>query len=142
MRTVHQILKEKGPAMYAVGPEDSVLDAIRLMAEKHVGALLVMRGSQLAGIISERDYARKVVLRGRSSADTPVSEIMSTPVLTVTTDASVNDCLELMSEKRVRHLPVVAGDRVLGVLSIGDCVKAVIDDQRHQIEDLERFIRS
>jgi CBS domain-containing protein len=128
--------------MYAVGPEDSVLDAIRLMAEKHVGALLVMRGSQLAGIISERDYARKVVLRGRSSADTPVSEIMSTPVLTVTTDASVNDCLELMSEKRVRHLPVVAGDRVLGVLSIGDCVKAVIDDQRHQIEDLERFIRS
>jgi CBS domain-containing protein len=142
MRTVEQILKEKGPGLYSVGPEAAVLEALRLMAEKHVGALLVMRGTVLVGIFSERDYARKVVLMGRASSDTPVSTIMSSPVLTVTRTHSVNECLELMSDKRIRHLPVVDGERVLGMLSIGDLVKAVIDDQRHHIEDLERFIRS
>ena len=142
MQTVDQILKVKGTELYSVGPDAAVLEAVRVMAEKHVGALLVMRGTVLVGIFSERDYARKVVLLGRSSSDTPVSQIMSSPVLTVTRASSVNECLELMSDKRIRHLPVVDGERVLGMLSIGDLVKAVIDDQRHHIEDLERFIRS
>jgi CBS domain-containing protein len=142
MHTIRQVLKQKGDAIYAVEPDDPVLEAIRQMAERGVGALLVMRGAELAGIVSERDYARKVVLRGRSSADTPVWQIMSAPVVTVGADASVQDCLELMTAKRIRHLPVVDGGSVVGVLSIGDCVKAVIDAQRHQIEDLERFIRS
>jgi CBS domain-containing protein len=142
MQTIDQVLKAKGGAIYAIGPDDPVLDAIKLMADKHVGALMVMRGSTLAGILSERDYARKVVLLGRSSADTPVAQIMSTPVTTVTREATINQCLELMTAQRIRHLPVVEAGRVLGMLSIGDCVKAVIDDQRHHIEDLERFIRS
>ncbi len=142
MRTVDQILKEKGADLFRIGPDEPVLEAIRVMADKHVGALLVMRGDALAGILSERDYARKVVLLGRSSADTPVAQIMSSPVTTVTRSASVNDCLELMTDRRIRHLPVVENDRVLGMLSIGDLVKAVIDDQRHHIEDLERFIRT
>jgi len=142
MRTVEQILKEKGSELYRVGPEEPVLEAIRVMAEKHVGALLVMKGEALAGILSERDYARKVVLLGRSSSDTPVSQIMTAEVLTVTRSATVNECLELMTDRRIRHLPVVEHGRVLGMLSIGDLVKAVIDDQRHHIEDLERFIRT
>ena len=142
MRTVEQILKAKGSDLYRVGPDEPVLEAIRIMAEKHVGALLVMRGETLAGIVSERDYARKVVLLGRSSADTPVTQIMSSPVTTVTRTSSVNECLELMTDQRIRHLPVVENARVLGMLSIGDLVKAVIDDQRHHIEDLERFIRT
>ena len=142
MRTVDQILKEKGSDLFRIGPDDPVLEAIRVMAEKHVGALLVMRGEELAGILSERDYARKVVLLGRSSADTPVAQIMSSPVTTVTRSASVNECLQLMTDRRIRHLPVVENKRVLGMLSIGDLVKAVIDDQRHHIEDLERFIRT
>jgi CBS domain-containing protein len=142
MHTVRQILKQKGAAIYAVEPDDPVLEAIRQMADRGVGALLVMRGRELAGIVSERDYARKVVLLGRSSAETPVWQIMSTPVISVDGDSTVQDCLELMTAKRIRHLPVVDRGEVVGVLSIGDCVKAVIDAQRHQIEDLERFIRS
>lgn len=142
MRTVDQILTGKGAAIYRVAPSDSVLDAIRLMAERHVGALVVMQGETLAGIVSERDYARKVVLLGRSSAETRVADIMSTPVTTVPRATSVNACLALMTERHIRHLPVVEGAAVVGVLSIGDLVKAVIDDQAHQIEELERFIRS
>jgi CBS domain-containing protein len=142
MRSVDQILNAKGTEIHAVGPEEPVLAALRKMADKHCGALAVMRGSSLLGIFSERDYARKVVLLGRSSADTPVSQVMSSPVTTVARGATVKECMELMSERRIRHLPVVDGERVLGMLSIGDLVKAVIDDQRHQIEDLERFIRS
>lgn len=142
MHTVARVLKAKGPAVYCVEPDDPVLEAIRQMAERHVGALLVMRGRELVGIVSERDYARKVVLLSRSSAETPVWQIMSAPVVTVGTDATVTGCLELMTERRIRHLPVVASGEVVGVLSIGDCVKAVIDEQRHHIEDLERFIRS
>lgn len=142
MQSVDQILKTKGAEIYAVGPDEPVLAALRLMAEKHCGALVVMRGNALIGIFSERDYARKVVLLGRSSADTPVSTVMSSPVTTVMRQATVNECLERMTGQRIRHLPVVENERVVGVLSIGDLVKAVIDDQRHQIEDLERFIRS
>ena len=142
MLRIKNVLGAKGSAIFAVGPDDPVLEAIRLMAEHHVGAMLVMRGSELAGIVSERDYARKVVLLGRSSAETPTWQIMSSPVVSVTPEDSVNSCLALMTERRIRHLPVVVGGEVLGVVSIGDLVKAVIDEQRLQIEDLERFIRS
>jgi CBS domain-containing protein len=142
MRSVDEILKTKGGEIYSIGPDEPVLAALRMMAEKRCGALAVMTGTRLVGIFSERDYARKVVLLGRSSADTPVSLIMSGKVTTVARDATINECMELMTQHHFRHLPVVDGERVLGMLSIGDLVKAVIDDQRHQIEDLERFIRS
>ncbi len=142
MQTVSQMLRTKGAAIYSVEPDDPVLEAIRQMADRGVGALLVMRGRELAGIVSERDYARKVVLLGRSSAETPVWQIMSTPVVTVGRDATVQDCLETMTARRIRHLPVVDGGDVVGMLSIGDFVKAVIDAQRREIEDLQRFIRS
>ena len=140
MKRVKHLLDAKGTAIYAVGPQQPVLDALRQMAERHVGALLVMEGDELVGVVSERDYARKVILLGRSSADTSVAQIMSTPVITVRPDDTVHDCMSLMTEKRVRHLAVVADGEVIGVVSIGDLVKAVIEEQQHQIEDLERFI--
>lgn len=140
MTHVRHLLDRKGRAIYSVKPDDPVLEAIRLMAEHHVGALLVMDGARLAGIVSERDYARKIILKGRSSADTPVSQIMSTPVLTVVPQSSVQECMELMTEHRVRHLPVVESGRVIGVVSIGDLVKAVIQDQQETIEQLESYI--
>jgi CBS domain-containing protein len=142
MTTVRTLLLAKSPAIYSVEPQATVLDAIRLMAEHRVGALLVMHGSALEGIVSERDYARKVILRGRSSADTPVRDIMSTPVFTVSPDDSVEKCMQLMTERRVRHLPVLDGGRVIGMISIGDLVKAVIAAQQQQIEQLESYIRS
>jgi len=142
MTTVRTVLEGKGRAIYSVEAQAAVLDAIRLMAEHHVGALLVMRGATLEGIVSERDYARKVILRGRSSADTPVRDIMTAPVLTVTLDTTVQQCMQLMTDRHVRHLPVVEGARVLGVVSIGDMVKAVIAEQRAQIEQLESYIHS
>ncbi|HZW51524.1 MAG TPA: CBS domain-containing protein [Rudaea sp.] len=140
MRLVKHLLEDKGGAIYAIEPDKPVLDAIRLMAEKYIGALLVMKGSQLLGIVSERDYARKVILKGRSSADTPVREIMSASVLTVAPGDSVNHCMKLMTDRRVRHLPVVDDGRVLGVVSIGDLVKAVIEDQAQELEHMQRYI--
>jgi CBS domain-containing protein len=140
MTTVRQLLDAKGSAIYAVGPEDPVLEAIRLMADRHVGALLVMKGEELTGIVSERDYARKVILLGRSSSATPVWQIMSSPVITVTPETTVQDCMRLMTDNRVRHLPVVSFGHVIGVISIGDLVKTVIEDQRHTIEQLEEYI--
>jgi CBS domain-containing protein len=142
MTTVRQLLDRKDRAVFSVGPEAPVLEAIRAMADHHVGALLVMKGEVLAGIVSERDYARKVILRGRSSSDTPVKDIMTTPVLTVSPDTSVEQCMQLVTDKRVRHLPVVEAGRVIGMVSIGDLVKAVIAEQRHQIEQLESYIHS
>ncbi|MGP8034360.1 MAG: CBS domain-containing protein [Steroidobacteraceae bacterium] len=142
MTTVRKLLEGKGRAIYSVEPQAAVLDAIRLMAEHHVGALAVMQGAALEGIVSERDYARKVILRGRSSADTPVRDIMSSPVLTVSLDTTVQQCMQLMTDRRVRHLPVVEGARVIGMVSIGDLVKAVIAEQRQQIEQLESYIHS
>ena len=142
MTTVRTLLEGKGRAIYSVEPQAAVLDAIRLMAEHRVGALTVMRGATLEGIVSERDYARKVILRGRSSADTPVRDIMSSPVLTVSLDTSVQACMQLMTERHVRHLPVVDGARVIGMISIGDLVKAVIAEQQAQIEQLESYIHS
>ncbi len=142
MADVRQLLERKGGAMFSVGPEDPVLEAIRLMADHHVGALLVLKGEELVGIVSERDYARKVILLGRSSSTTPVWQIMSSPVLTVSPDKSVSDCMRLMTERHIRHLPVVERGRTVGIISIGDLVKAVIEDQQHTIEQLETYIHS
>ena len=140
MTYVSQLLDRKGRATYSIEPEDPVLEAIQLMADHHVGALLVMKGGELVGIVSERDYARKVILLGRSSAETPVWQIMSSPVLTVSLRHSVQECMELMTEHRVRHLPVVESGRVVGIVSIGDLVKAVIQDRQETIEQLESYI--
>jgi CBS domain-containing protein len=140
MRLVKHLLDDKGSAVHAIEPDKPVLDAIRLMADKYIGALLVMQGAQLVGIVSERDYARKVILKGHSSADTPVREIMSAPVLTVAPGDSVNHCMQLMTERRTRHLPVVEHGKVVGVVSIGDLVKAVIADQAQELEHMQRYI--
>ncbi len=140
MQTVAQLLRAKGGQIFHVAPTDSVLRAIEVMADKHVGALMVMRDEALLGVISERDYARKVILKQRSSHDTPVGDIMSAPVVTVTPDDTVHHCMELMTARRIRHLPVMQGGRVLGMLSIGDLVKAVIQAQSEHIEQLERYI--
>jgi CBS domain-containing protein len=140
MTTVRQLIDRKGRTLYSVDPEDPVLEAIRMMADHHVGALLVMKGDTLQGIISERDYARKVILHGRSSAETPVWQIMSSPVFTVTPEQTVQDCMQLMTDRRIRHLPVTEDGRVTAMISIGDLVKAVIEDQQQTIEQLESYI--
>ena len=142
MITVRTLLERKGRAIFSVEPKAAVLDAVRIMAEHHVGALLVMRGATLEGIVSEREYALKMILRGRSAADTVVRDIMTSPVLTVSLDTSVQQCMQLVTDRRVRHLPVVEGARVLGMVSIGDLVKAVIAEQQQQIEQLESYIHS
>ncbi|MGN6382233.1 MAG: CBS domain-containing protein [Dyella sp.] len=142
MNQVKHLLEIKGNTVHAVAPDTAVLEAIRLMAERRIGALLVMRGEQLVGIVSERDYARKVILQGRSSGGTPVSEIMSAPPVTVGPDTEVLECMRLCTHSRIRHLPVVEGNAVVGVISIGDLVKAVIDEQAEQIEQLQRYITS
>jgi CBS domain-containing protein len=140
METVNQLLKLKGDQIFSLAPTDSVLRAIEIMATRHVGALLVMSQDRLLGIISERDYARKVILKNRSSHDTPVGDIMTANPVTVSPDATVHHCMEMMTEGRFRHLPVVDKGRVVGMLSIGDLVKAVIEDQSQKIEQLERYI--
>jgi CBS domain-containing protein len=140
MQTVSQLLRGKGSQIFSVAPTDSVLRAIEIMATRHVGALLVMDEGSLAGIISERDYARKVILMNRSSHDTPVSDIMTSPAVTVAPTDTVHHCMEVMTQRRFRHLPVVESGRVVGMLSIGDLVKAVIEEQSAQIEQLERYI--
>ena len=140
MRTVRQLLADKPDEVFEVAPEAPVVEAIRLMADKSIGAVLVLRGGTLAGILSERDYARKVVLQGRSSADTPASAIMTAQVVTVGPDTPVTACMQLMTERRIRHLPVVEGGQVVGVISIGDLVKAVIADQQLELEQLQRYI--
>lgn len=142
MRTVRQLLETKPAEIIAIGPEAPVIDAIRLMAERGIGALLVMEGPRLAGILSERDYARKVVLQGRSSKDTPVRDIMTAQVRTVAPQDSTEHCMQLMTDSRIRHLPVVEGGEVVGVLSIGDLVKAVIELQRQDIDQLQKYIAS
>jgi len=142
MISVRQLLDQKGRAVYAIAPGAAVLDAIRLMAERHVGALLVMEGETLRGIVSERDYARKVILMGRSSADTPVRDIMTAAVITVEPETPVEKCMQIMTERRVRHLPVIEGGHVAGMISIGDLVKAVIAEQQQHIEQLESYIHS
>ena len=140
MLSVQQLLDRKPKALYSVKPEEPVFAAIKKMAEHHVGALLVMNGDRLAGIVSERDYARKVVLLGRSSSETPVADIMTAKVITVSPRQNANDCMRLMTDKRIRHLPVMSGERVIGVLSIGDLVRAVIEEHERTIADLETYI--
>jgi len=142
MATAGQLLQRKPRVLHVIEPEDPVLEAIQLMAQHSIGALLVMKGSELVGILSERDYARKVILKGRNSAETPVWQIMSSPVLTVTPEQTADHCMQLMTSKRVRHLPVVEGERVVGLLSIGDLVRAVLEEQQRTIEDLEHYIHS
>jgi len=142
METAAQLLRHKGGGIHSVTPDAPVLDAIRLMAEHSVGALLVMEGQRLVGVVSERDYARKVILRGFASSETPVRQIMSSPVMTVRPEQTVRECMQIMSEKRFRHLPVVDGEKVVGVLSIGDLVRSVLAEQQQTIEELERYIRS
>ncbi|MCM2337081.1 MAG: CBS domain-containing protein [Pseudomonas sp.] len=142
MRNVRQLLEAKAPELFAIGPDAPVIDAIRLMAEKRVGAVLVMDGGQLAGILSERDYARKVVLQGRSSSDTAVREIMTAQVVTVRPEDTCDHCMQLVTNRRIRHLPVVSNGHVVGVVSIGDLVKAVIEDQQVELDQLQRYIAS
>ena len=140
MKTVAQLLALKPSGIVAVAPGVTVLDAVRLLAEKNVGAVLVMDGPRLVGMFSERDYARKVDLKGKSSANTPVSEVMTREVVFVTPTHTNEDCMALMTDKRVRHLPVVANDQVVGLLSIGDLVKDLISEQQFIISQLESYI--
>jgi len=140
MTTVRQLLEGKSPEVFAVGPESAVIDAIRLMAEKSIGAVVVMEGGRLAGILSERDYARKVVLHDRSSSTTLVREIMTAKVVTVAPSEQVEHCLQLVTDFRIRHLPVVEGGSVIGVISIGDLVKSVIDEQAQKLDQLQQYI--
>ena len=142
MRNVNQILEGKAGRLVAVPQEAPVLEVIRLMAEHHIGSVLVMQGHELVGIATERDYARKVILQGRSSAETPVAQIMSSPVVTISPTDTAQTCMQLMTHRKIRHLPVVEDGRVLGLVSIGDLVKAVIEDQQHEIAQLQQYIAS
>ncbi|MET0533358.1 MAG: CBS domain-containing protein [Steroidobacter sp.] len=140
MLRVNYLLAFKTKSVWTIVPEEPVLAAIQLMADKHIGALPVVRDNELVGIVSERDYARKVILMGRSSSDTAVWEIMSSPVKTVSPDEAIHRCMEIMTDLRIRHLPVVEKGRLVGIISIGDLVKAVIEEQQQTITQLERYI--
>jgi CBS domain-containing protein len=138
--TVGQVLRAKGHGFHALGPEATAYDALEIMAEKNVGALLVIEGGKLAGVFSERDYARKVILRGKSSKNTKVRELMSSPPITIGSQTSLRDCMVLMTENHIRHLPVINDGVLMGVLSIGDVVNAIISEQTTAINELENYI--
>ncbi len=140
MKFVSQLLAAKGHDVWSVPPASTVFAALQLMAEKRVGALLVLDEGSLVGVFSERDYARKVILKDKSSKDTQVADIMSSKVVTVRPDQSIEECMSLMTEKRVRHLPVMDSENLVGMISIGDAVKAVIAEQEEVIEQLEHYI--
>ena len=140
MKLVQHLLDIKGADIVTIDEGASVFDAIKLMADHSIGSLLVMRGQNLKGIVTERDYARKVILKGRAAETTPVSEIMSVELITATPEKTVNECMTLMTERRIRHLPVLAHDKVVGLISIGDLVQAIIADQKEAIEHLENYI--
>ncbi|MGD2138853.1 MAG: CBS domain-containing protein [Burkholderiales bacterium] len=142
MRSVQHLLEEKPQQILSIGPDASVLDALKLMAEKDVGALVVLDGEKLIGIFSERDYARKIILFGKSSKDTPVSAIMTQKVVCVRPEQTAEECMALMTQKRVRHLPVLSEKKVIGIISIGDVVRAMLTDQQRTIEQLEQYIMS
>ena len=142
MLTVRELLAKKGSEVWSVSPGATVYDALQLMAARNVGAVLVLDDGDLAGILSERDYARQVILKGKASRDTPVRDIMTTSVVSVSPDRTIDDCMALMTERRIRHLPVLQSDVLLGVLSIGDVVKAVISEKEFHIEQLESYIAS
>jgi len=140
MKLVQHLLDRKGRELISIVQEASVFDAIKLMADRGVGSLLVMDGGALKGIVTERDYARKVIIKGRSSESTEVGEIMSTDLVTATSRQTVNECMTLMTDRRIRHLPIVLDDEVVGMISIGDLVQAIISDQQEEIEQLESYI--
>ena len=140
MKLVQHVLDAKGSEIVTIDEGASVFDAVKMMADRSIGSLLVMQGEILKGIVTERDYARKVILKGRSPETARVGEIMSTSLITATPEQTVNKCMTLMTEKRIRHLPIVANDRVCGVISIGDLVQAIISDQQEAIEQLENYI--
>lgn len=140
MKTVRDILETKGRAVWSIDPASSVFDALRLMADKEIGALVVLDENRVAGIISERDYARKVILHGRASPTTLVREIMTSHVAYTHLDQSIEECMAIVTERRVRHLPVMENEKLIGIISIGDLVKAIIADQKFMIEQLERYI--
>ncbi len=140
MKLVSQLLTAKGHDVWSIAPDTTVLNALQLMADKKIGALLVLADDKLVGVFSERDYARKVILKGKSSNDTPVRDVMSSDIVCVVPDQTTELCMSLMTEKRVRHLPVVDDDKVVGIISIGDVVKAVIADREDVIEQLEQYI--
>jgi CBS domain-containing protein len=140
MKTVREILKTKGDDIWSISPEAKIFEALKLMADKNIGALIVLEGKEVVGIVSERDYARKVILKDKSSKETPVKEIMTSRVRYVTPDKSAEDCLALMNENRIRHLPVYENEELIGVVSIGDVVKAVIEEKEITIENLENYI--
>jgi len=141
MKKVRDILEVKGRDVWSIGPDASVFDALKLMAEKDVGALVVLDGGNLVGIISERDYARKIALLGRASPTTQVKEIMTPRVASVDPEQNVNECMALVTEKRIRHLPVLENEKLIGLISIGDLVKSIITEQQFIIEQLERYIK-
>jgi len=140
MKRVKEILATKGDEIWAVGPEQTVYDAIHLLAEKKIGALAVTDGGRLVGIISERDYARQIILKGRSSNNTLVKDIMSSDVITATPTQEIHACMKLMTDKRIRHLPIMVEDKLVGMISIGDLVRAIIAEQQSTIGDLEKYI--
>ena len=142
MKSLKQLLGVKGTDVFSIAPDAKVIEALRLMAQKDVGALIVMERGRIVGILSERDYARKVILQGRSSEDVPVREIMTSDVVTVDPAQSVEQCMALVTQRRIRHLPVCEGERLIGVLSIGDLVKEVIADQEQTIRHLESYIHN
>jgi CBS domain-containing protein len=141
MVPVSQLLAQKNPDLYVLRPDDPVIAAIQLMADKAIGALLVMEGERLVGILSERDYARKVILMGRSSKDTPVSAIMTpAPLVTVTPHSRTKECMRLMTDRRIRHLPVIDDGKVVGMLSIGDLVRSIIGELEGEVQQLKQYI--
>jgi CBS domain-containing protein len=142
MKSLKQLLAAKGNQVYSIGPDAKVIEALHLMAQKDVGALAVMEGGRLVGMLSERDYARKVTLHGKSSQDVPVREIMTAGAITIDPDHTIEDCMALVTERRIRHLPVCEGDKLVGLVSIGDLVKEVIADQEQTIKQLESYIHS
>ena len=140
MTTVRTILQVKKNELWSISPDAVVLEALKIMAEKNIGALLVMQKENLAGIFTERDYARKIILKGESSRTTPVKDVMTSAVLTVNPDQSIDECMALMTDKHIRHLPVVENGKLTGLISIGDVVKAIISEHKYTIQQLENYI--
>ena len=140
MKTITQFLADRSEQVWSVKPDDTVLDALKLMADKNIGALLVISDERLVGIFSERDYARKVVLMGKSSSSLLIREIMTTKTISITPNHSIEQCMQIMSDHKIRHLPILRGDKVVGMISIGDVVKAMIETQKIMIEQLQQYI--